>query len=86
MKVVDAADDAMKDGRQIAPNFMVLGASKCGTSSLVRYLTAMPGIAFASRLGGQVCVHMKICAHMDTKRKSSFMCTHTLHKNRFEHI
>ena len=52
--VVAAGQRAASDGRRTQPHFMLLGASKCGTSSLVRYLAAMPCVALASRLGGIV--------------------------------
>ena len=37
-----------------SPDFLILGAPKCGTTSLVQYLLRVPGIQFSSRHGGSV--------------------------------
>jgi hypothetical protein len=44
------------NGREVyhSPDFLILGAPKCGTTSLVQYLLRVPGLQFSSRHGGSV--------------------------------
>ena len=56
IQVVAAGAEASEDGRRTKPHFMVLGSSKCGTSSLVRYLTAMPCIGLSLSLPSLSCL------------------------------
>ena len=45
--------ESLEEGIAIRwPAFLVLGASKCGTSSIVRYLLRQPDVIFQSRSGG----------------------------------
>lgn len=57
------------------PHFMILGASKCGTSSLARYLLAEPSFVFQSRAGGAITLDDAECRDMgkwDTLEVHSF--------------
>jgi len=56
-QVVKAGEEAAKDGRRTRPDFMILGASKCGTTSLVRYLTALPCIGVSRKFRTPALAH-----------------------------
>eukprot|EP00960_Hanusia_phi_P064663 765863-Hanusia_phi.AAC.5 len=50
--IVHEANQLVEAGeRKISPDFMLLGSSKCGTSSVIRYLLAVPEVSLASRVG-----------------------------------
>uniref|UniRef100_A0A7S4KR35 Sulfotransferase domain-containing protein n=1 Tax=Guillardia theta TaxID=55529 RepID=A0A7S4KR35_GUITH len=51
-RIVEESDELLKlVNRKFRPDFMLLGSSKCGTSSVIRYLLAVPEVSLASRVG-----------------------------------
>ena len=57
--------ESLEEGVAIRwPAFVVLGASKCGTSSIVRYLLRQPDMIFQSRSGGVETPTEDTCADM----------------------